>query len=78
MIGACFSLCSLGLIARLPEFGSPRSNHCLIKNELKLELTMDAAILLMCIKDLTCVTFSCICGEKNQNPGVRVFASVSG
>lgn len=37
MIGACFSLWSLGLMARLPEFASPRSNYYLIKNELKLE-----------------------------------------
>ena len=36
---------------------------------------MDAAILLMCIKDLTCVTFSCICEEKNQNL-VYVFLQV--
>ena len=26
----------------------------------------------MCIEDLTYVTFSSICEEKNQNPGVRV------
>ena len=33
----------------------------------------------MCIEDLTCVTFSSICEEKNQNPGVYVFTiSVSG
>ena len=36
MIGACFSLWSLGLMARLPEFASPRSNYYLKKNELKL------------------------------------------
>ena len=32
----------------------------------------------MCIEDRTYVTFSSICEEKNQNPGVLVFTSVSG